>query len=153
MNDAQIHLLLNHLPVLGSLFGLILLIFALWKDNQVLKQAALITFMVVAAFVLPVDWSGEGAEEIMEAEGISHKIIHEHEEKAELSVGLMLSLGAVATLTLWLTLQMSALSRFFGFITLLLAMATFVSMAFTAHSGGQIRHPEIRADYTAPKAK
>lgn len=153
MNEAQIHLLLNHIPVLGSLFGLILLIIALWKDNHTLLQTALITFMVAAAVVLPVDWSGEGAEEIMEAEGVSHEIIHEHEELAELSVGLMLSLGGIAALTLWLTLMMSALSRLFGFITLLLALLTSVSMAVTAHSGGEIRHTEIREGYQPEKGQ
>lgn len=143
MNAAQVHLLLNHIPVLGTLFGLILLLIALWRNNPTLSHTALITFIVAAVVVLPVDWSGEGAEEIVEELGVSHDLIHTHEEMAELSVGLMLGLGALSIFTLWLTWQMSALSRLFGFLTLFLALITFASMARTAHSGGEIRHPEL----------
>ena len=37
MNATHLQLMLNHLPVLGSAFGLVLLIFGLWRKSDELK--------------------------------------------------------------------------------------------------------------------
>lgn len=153
MNAAHIHLLLNHIPILGALFGMILLIFGLIRKNNALSQAALITFIMAAIVTLPVDWSGEQAEEIVEElPGISHDLIHEHEEIAELAVKFMLGLGVLSLLTLILGAWHVKIGRILRWITLLLSFAVFFLMTRAGNSGGEISHPEIRKDFKIEKA-
>lgn len=53
MNWAHVHLLLNHVPVLGTIFGLALLGYALMRRNDGLTRVALGVFVVVALLALP----------------------------------------------------------------------------------------------------
>jgi beta-lactamase regulating signal transducer with metallopeptidase domain len=72
MNWAHIHLLLNHVPVLGTIFGLALLGYAVLKRSEALKRAALGVFVAVALLALPVYFTGEPAEEaVQSAAGVS----------------------------------------------------------------------------------
>ena len=148
MNAAYTHLLLNHIPILGTLFGVVLLIVGIIRKNNALSQAALITFILAAVVVLPVDWSGEEAEEIVEEiAGVSHEVIHEHEEVAELAVKAMLGLGVLALITLILGSWHVKIGRALRFITLLLSFGVFFLMFRAGNTGGEIRHPEIKSDF------
>jgi len=67
MNLAHLHLVLNHLPVLGTGFGLALLIFGLWRRSDELKKTALGVLVLVALAAVPVYLTGEPAEELVQA--------------------------------------------------------------------------------------
>lgn len=54
MNWAHIHLMLNHIPVLGTGFGLALLAWGMMRRNDSLQRAALAAFVVVALAAIPV---------------------------------------------------------------------------------------------------
>ncbi len=41
MNWAHVHLLINHIPVLGTLFGALLLVFGIVKKNEEIKRVSL----------------------------------------------------------------------------------------------------------------
>lgn len=47
-SGAHFHLVLNHLPILGTFFGLILLIAAMLLRSDLLKRTALVAFFIVA---------------------------------------------------------------------------------------------------------
>lgn len=147
MNDAYLHLLINHIPILGSLFGLILLVFGLFKANKTLIQTALITFIISATITLPTDWTGEGAEEIVEELGVSHDIIHEHEEVAESAVLTMLILGLLSLVALILNLRHSAFKDILNVLVLVMALIVFYFMYQAGNTGGEIRHPEVREGF------
>ncbi|MFC7671286.1 hypothetical protein ACFQT0_30695 [Hymenobacter humi] len=85
MNQAHWHLLLNHAPILGSLFGLVLLLLAVALRLQpVLLRTGLVTLIVAALLTIPTQLTGDGAEEVVEDQpGVSEPLIHEHEEAAE----------------------------------------------------------------------
>lgn len=57
MTAAHIHLLLNHIPILGVLFGLLLLYGTIKKTREI-KKANLVTFIVAAILTVPVFFSG-----------------------------------------------------------------------------------------------
>ena len=48
MNGAQAHLLLNHLPVFGVVFGLIILFYAIFRKSEEMKRVALGLFVLTA---------------------------------------------------------------------------------------------------------
>lgn len=142
MNQAYIHLVLNHLPILGSLFGLALLAVGALQRQEVLTRAGLVTVLVAALLCIPVQLTGEGAEELVEDRpGVTHELIHEHEEAAELAFWVLEVTGALALVTLALrgNTRTALLSR----LTLLGAAASFGLMVHTGLEGGQINHPEI----------
>jgi uncharacterized membrane protein len=147
MNPAHFHLLLNHLPILGTLFALILLLFGLMARNRTLIHTGLITAMVSAVFTFPVVASGEGAEEIVEKMGIDHKIIHEHEEIAETAALLNYFLGVLALISLILSWANKKIANYLNIITLAYGCVVFAFMVQAGNSGGQISHPEIRKSF------
>lgn len=78
MNAPHLHLLLNHVPVLGSAFGLGLLAFALWRKSDELKKTAFGVFVIAALLAVPGYLSGEPAEEGVESlPGVFKAIIKE----------------------------------------------------------------------------
>ena len=63
MNGAHLHLLINHVPVLGIVFGLLLLVFGWWRKSEEIKKAALGTFVVIAFSAVAAFLTGEPAED------------------------------------------------------------------------------------------
>ncbi len=147
MNDAHLHLLLNHYPIVGTLFGVIFLGYGLFARNKSLLHAGLLTLFVMALLAIPTQLTGEGAEEIVEELGVDHDVIHEHEEAAELAIWFMAGLGVLALVTLLISRRTSGRAtvlRGLYIATLLLSIVVFGLMARVGGLGGEIRHTEIR---------
>ncbi|HXI20948.1 MAG TPA: hypothetical protein VNH46_07685, partial [Gemmatimonadales bacterium] len=87
MNAAHLHLMLNHLPVLGAPFAALLLVWGLFRRSRDLLRTALGVAVVVAAVSYPVFLTGEPAEDRVEDAGwASERLVHQHEERAELGL-------------------------------------------------------------------
>src|SRR5688572_18632246 len=143
MNAAYAHLTLNHIPVLGVPFGLALLAAAVFWRNETLRRAGWVTLVIVALVAIPVYFSGEGAEEIVEHEpGVSHDTIEEHEEIALVAVIGMEVLGALALAGLLLSRRAAGAPPWMGIGSLVLALVVAGLMGLTAYRGGKINHPE-----------
>jgi uncharacterized membrane protein len=137
--------MLNHFPVLGTLFGLVLLAWGIVRRNDSLQRAALLTFTVVALIAIPVYLTGEPAEEAVEhLAGTAESAIKPHEDAALISFIAMELLGALALGTLLLSR-----TRFNPALVVRSALAVAVVtgglMAWTANLGGRIRHGEVGA--------
>ncbi len=99
---AYLHLLSNHFPILGSLFGILLLVIALLKSNLKTTLSAYIILLISGIGGIVAYFTGEPAEESIEhVKGISHKLIHVHEEMAENSLIFIFLLTAAAIIGLW----------------------------------------------------
>lgn len=144
MNAAHLHLLLNHIPVLGVIFGFFLLLAALWRGSEELKRASLVVFLLAALITIPTYLTGEPAEEIVEKlPGVAATFIEQHEESAKIALIGMEILGIVALGGLLFFRHRNAPAWLTGVI-LLLAMVVGGWMIRTANLGGKIHHPEIR---------
>jgi uncharacterized membrane protein len=157
MNLAQLHLWLNHLPILGTLITLGLFIVALVGKRDDLKQVSLALFSLIALFAIPAYMSGTGAQQaIQETPDISMALIERHQGAALLAFIFMEITGVVALMGLWRYSRtdknpwMSRPARLNLSAVLLLAIATSGLMAVTGNTGGDIRHPEILAAEEAP---
>lgn len=143
MNFAYVHLTLNHVPVLGVVFGLALLAAAVFRRNETLRRAGWVTLVAVALVALPVYFTGEGAEDIVEDEpGVSHDTIKEHEEIALVALIGMEVLGLLCLAGLLLSRRGGAPPSWMGTGSLVLALVVAGLMAATAERGGRIRHTE-----------
>jgi uncharacterized membrane protein len=145
MNGVHLHLLLNHLPVIGSLFAILLLIWALFRKNAEIANAALGLFVIAAITGLAAYFTGEPAEHVAEEiAGVSRRAIHSHEESAELATVLLGGYGVFALGgLLYLRRRAERFPRKFLSLSLVLALIPAGAMAWTANQGGKIRHPEI----------
>lgn len=147
MNLAHVHLLLNHMPVVGSIIGLLLLLWAFLRGSDELKRASLALFVAAAVVSVPVFLTGEPAEELTEnLPGVSEAVIERHEDSAVLSLIAAEVLGAISLFGLilaWRSREKAA--RWTMALSLAASLVTVGLMAWTANLGGQIRHTEIRA--------
>ena len=140
MNPIQIHLLFNHIPVIGSLCALLILSFGLLRKSDPIRKTGLVVLVVSAVFALPTSKSGEAAEEKLEEwPGVSHDLLHEHEEAAELATPLLLLAGGLGLVALFWAQR----ALLFSVLALGLGLMGFGAMARAAHLGGLIRHPEL----------
>jgi uncharacterized membrane protein len=144
-----LHLLLNHLPVIGTIFGLLLLLFALLCKSEEVKRSALGVFVFAALTAVPTYLTGEPAEEVAEhLPGVTHALIESHEEAALfalLAIGLT---GLVSLGGLWLARRAEKLPPWMIVAPLALALIAGGLLGWTANLGGQIRHTEIRQNAT-----
>ena len=97
MNPVHLHLILTHVPVLGTLFAVVLLGIGVARRSDELKKIALWSFAVFAALSIPLFLTGEPAEEAVEhLPGVSKSAIETHEDVAKVAFAVILSLGAIA---------------------------------------------------------
>ncbi len=147
MNDAHLHMLVNHFPIIGTIFGLGILIAGIVFKNNAVKNTAFVALIVSAVFGFAAMSTGEGAEELVEnMPSVGEKIIHEHEELAEKFILVLYVTGAFALLSLIANLKKHSKANLFTWITLLLTIVAVVLVKEVGTSGGEIRHTEIRAN-------
>ncbi|TRX16473.1 hypothetical protein [Flavobacterium franklandianum] len=149
MNDAHLHLVVNHFPIIGTILGLGILITGIILKNNSVKSTAYVLFIVAAIFAVFSMGTGEGAEELVEdMPSVGKQIIHEHEEMAEKLAIILYVLGAISLAGLYLNYKKHAKAQLVSFIVLVVAIgATFLAQQ-TGTTGGEIRHTEIRANAT-----
>lgn len=150
MNGAQMHLMLNHLPVMGALFSLLLLAWAVIRRSPELLKVALIAVLLAGLSSVPAYLTGEPAEEVIEhMPGVDEAFIEEHESMGKFALvsGIGLAIAATIALAVGLTKPNYLLAG--AIVVGLLNALVFGVMGYTAHLGGMIRHPEIRGGATA----
>jgi len=145
MNDAHLHLIVNHFPIVGITIGLFVLIVGYLIKNQQVKATSLGIFIFSALAAIAANYTGDGAEEIAEKiPGITKSLIHDHEEYAEQFFTLSLILGGAALITLFLQIKKMGLAKYGYILVVILAISSLVSANYVGVSGGEIRHTEIR---------
>lgn len=147
MDLAHLHLMMNHVPVLGVVFAFVVTLIGGIARSMIAVRVGLIMLVVSGLVAVPVYLTGESAEELVEGlPGVSEALIDPHESAAAVSLGLAIASGLLALLTLLLSRSSKhLLPGTFLVATMFVTLAAGVSMAYTANLGGQIRHTEISA--------
>ena len=145
MNGAHIHLIFNHLPIVGVIIGALVLIAGMILRKQQVNLTALGIFIFSAITAVISNATGEEAEEVVEhLDGVSHKLIHAHEENAELFLALTIALGVVSIVTMYLAKKKHKFTKFGCITVLVLSLIAIYAGKETGTSGGEIIHTEIR---------
>lgn len=152
MNTAHLHLLLNHIPILGAFFGIVLLSVGLIRNNPAILSISLWTFLLVAVASSGAFFSGEGAEEIVETStGVSEAAIEAHEDASAIAFYAMIALGVLSALVLLINRKKDIIVKA-SFGILLLAVLVNGLMFRSGWLGGKIKHDEIRGSVSAAGA-
>ena len=147
MNDAHLHMVVNHFPIIGTIFGIGILVTGLLLKNNSVINMAYVLFIIAAIFGILSMSTGEGAEEIVEDfPEIGKAIIHEHEELAEKFALVLYVTGVFSLISLIAAIKKFRLATVFSIITLVLALISGIVSINVGTSGGKIRHTEIRED-------
>jgi uncharacterized membrane protein len=144
MNEAHFHLVVNHIPILFPIAGLLVLIGGIIFKSEIVKRMAYFLFVTGAVSAAMAMASGEGAEEMVEhMQGVSHDAIHEHEESAEFFAILSYIFGALSLVGLWASWQRKKFASMLSYATLILGIVVVIFGKQTGTSGGEVKHPEI----------
>ena len=153
MDPVHVHLLLNHVPILGVLFGALVLLYGVLRRRDDGIRIGLATLVLSALVAIPVYLTGEGAEEAVEGlPGVSEALIGEHQEAAEagfIGTGVLGALAALALVAGW---RGSARVGPLRWTVAAGGLVAFGWLAYVGSQGGQIRHTEIRGDFGAGAA-
>lgn len=149
MNDAHLHMVVNHFPIIGTIFGLGILITGIILKNNSVKNTAYVLFIVAAVFAAFSMGTGEGAEEMVEdMPNIGKRIIHEHEEIAEKLALVLYLLAAISLTGLIMNIKNHSKAKLISFIAVIVAIGAVYIATLVGTSGGEIRHTEIRNENT-----
>lgn len=149
LDAAHIHLMLNHLPVIGAPLLLLLLTIGLLRGPRELVTISLVLVVGLAVATGLVYFTGEPAEELVErAPWFQDSLAETHEEQATVSLVAVLATGALAGLALGLRRRARQGPWLLRITWAGLALSTAL-LGWTAWSGGQIRHEEVRTTTVA----
>lgn len=146
MNSTHLHLIITHLPIFGSVLGLLVLCYGLWTRSSQTRAAAYLLFIISAIGAGVAYLTGEEAEEKVEnIPGVSESLIGLHEDFAVYALISLIALGVVSLFSLIVTYKRSRLAKQLSIVTLIVCITSFILVARTGYLGGQIRHTEIKA--------
>jgi hypothetical protein len=156
METAYLHVVINHLPIMGVPIALGLLLLGAWSRSEAIKHAALLAFVALGVATIAVYLTGHGGEDFVErAPGVSHEAIERHEEMATvafvaveslalLALACFVAFGGLALLARRPTgerrIPVAALA-----LVVLVAAATTAILGYTGRLGGRISHTEFSA--------
>ena len=151
MNAVHWHLALNHLPVVGSVFAILLLGWAVYRRSDELLRTALGGIALVTVACFPAYFTGEPAEEsVRQLPGVSRDVVKAHEEAAEKAFTVLFVVGVgAAGMLVWMRRQ--PIPRWVGVGLLVGLLGAAGLLGWAANLGGKIRHPEIREAGERPK--
>ncbi len=137
--------MVNHLPIMGTVFGIVVLLSGYVLKNPIMKRTALGIFILSYFGILAAHFTGEGAEEIVEEiPGISKKLIHQHEDLAAIFGWSLFAVALLSLVAFYLDFKNKYSSKILYLLVMASAIVTIWFAKQTATSGGEVRHTEIR---------
>ncbi len=163
MESAYLHIVTNHIPIIGVPLALALLVLGIWRKSDELKTASFLVLIFLGAATLGTFLLGQGGEDYVEdLAGISHDSISEHEGFAKFALG---SVAVTAILSLFAMFRYKGYSflkrrgnnplgddatstaatfpNWIVFAILVFTLSSSAILGYTGKLGGKIRHSEF----------
>jgi len=154
VNIAHLHLLLNHVPTVGAVVAVGLLVMAFVRRSEPLKYVALEVLFAVAVVTLPAYMTGAAAyQKVRKMPGISDAAVRIHQDVALWGFTWMEFTGFLAWVALWQARRLGRAARGLVPVVLVLSIVSLAVMTRAATLGGDIRHPEVSTEESAAFAK
>jgi hypothetical protein len=141
-----VHVLLNPIPVYGTLCGIVALIVALVLRSRPAQIVAYVIVILSTLSAWPVSEYGEAAYDrvysMSNADGQAWLKVHAN--RANRGVYAFYATAAVAAAALVLPWKLPRMQTRLAVATLVFALVALAVGGWIAHAGGQIRHSEFR---------
>ena len=141
----HLHIVLNHFPLIGSLFVLGLLIASAYMKNDDMRRVSLILFVVLGLLAIPTyitgaaaGWAYQGRPEI------STQILDAHRDAALLAFVFLGLTGVASWLVLWRERRFGRTSNAGLYTVLALGCVALLTVVETGSLGGTVLRPELR---------
>ena len=146
-----IHVVLNHLPIYGTILGALSLAISLILRSRAAQITALIITLIAGASAYPVLVTGQRAYKTIRStsDDASAAWLDEHMDRAEKTIGTFYLLAVLAVAGLLLPLKWPRTGLPLTAVTLAVAVVCAAIAIYIAEAGGQVRHPEFRTGETA----
>lgn len=148
---SHIHIILNHFPTVGFVFGLFFFIWGLVIKNAVMERSALVVFVACAVLGASTYVTGASAMWALTSPPIpaplgpiSQARINAHRDFALLTLFGLAFTGGASWIELYRYRYQKRFSQIGLYLVLAFAVISLLIMAETGHRGGLINHPEIR---------
>jgi hypothetical protein len=149
MSWGHLHLMLNHLPVLGAPALVALLAWGLARGLPDVTRIALWCTVVLGAATAVVYLTGESAEDMVKAlPTFQDDLVGGHESVALMATAIITATALLAAVALWQARRRVGLARTATRLALAGLLAGTAAVAATAWTGGPIGHPELRPGAT-----
>jgi uncharacterized membrane protein len=150
MSEAHYHLVVNHFPIIGTIFGLGILIAGILFKNNTIKNVSYLLFIVAAIFAfLSLKTGGGAAGMVKNMPDISKEIIHKHAETADKLAIVLYVLAFISLLGLYTNIKNKPKAKLVSYLVLIIAAVGVYLAQQTGTTGGEIRHTEIRNNATS----
>jgi hypothetical protein len=149
MDVGHLHLMLNHVPVLGAPALLALLAWGLAGRIPAVTRGAIWLALALAVVTAVVYLTGEAAEELVEGlPTFQEPLVERHEEVALWATLILAATGFAAAAALWRSRRGATISTALARVVLVGLLASTLAVGVTAWTGGPIGHPELRPGTT-----
>jgi hypothetical protein len=142
---AHWHLLLNHIPILGSMFVTVLFSIALVFRNVFLQKVSLWFLVGIALFTAATyATGGDTAVAVQGLPSVSESMLLSHELFAKLGLAAMFVTGIIALGGALFYSRKATISRALLAVILIILLLNSGLFAYIGYLGGEITHVEIR---------
>ena len=153
MNFAHIHLVLNHAPIMGTGFGVLILLYGLTRKSCEVVRASFLMFILSALLAVPTFFTGEPASEVLKGLPYFHEELSEAHKAAALIALIFVWITAVAALAaLYFLAKKKECPASLTIGVLVIAVITLGFFVRAGQLGGKISHQELRPGYVMPPA-
>lgn len=140
------HIFLTHVPIVGAMFGLALLIASYVIKSDDLRRASLVTFVILALIVIPTFVTGAATRwEIGNDPGMSLDLIAAHQDLALWSLIFLGFTGVLSWFALWQYRRSSGPKEWNIHTILVLGLISMFVLANTGSIGGTISRPDMQS--------
>ena len=154
MNATHIHLLVNHLAIVGTILGGFVLLYGLLVKSTHTQISAYGLFVISSLGAVITYLTGEPAEESVEhLAGVSENIIEQHEDFSVFALISLIALGIASIFALYSNAKKLHWANSIAKTTFVLCIISFALIARTGYLGGMIRHSEINSKATSQEPK
>jgi uncharacterized membrane protein len=148
VDAVHLHLALNHVPVLGTVFVAVALVVSLWRKNAEFVRLSLWATMLISGASIAIKFTGDAAWEDLRPwpQPYDGARVERHESAADQATTGVFVAGVAAAAVLFIARRRPQVPAAQAGMVVTFLLVTFLLMARTANLGGQLRHPHLRGD-------
>lgn len=144
MVPVEAHLVLNHVPLVGLIFGLVFFVAGLKRSSEAALLAGLRIFVAMGIVVLLVAGSGlVSANLLAEAAWLDPDALSGHQQVGILTLVVLVGLGGFSGVMLFVSRTIPQFPAWAMTTVLVLALAGVGASMWAAYLGGALRHTEL----------
>ena len=145
MQWTQLHLALNHLPVMGVPFLLVLLMWGMFRRSTEIIRLSHAWIVLLCALSIALKFTGDfAAEEAKDRLSGSKVWMERHEQSADQATTGLFLLGVSSAVGWGIGRRREHMPTWANWTALGLGLMTGILLGRAAHLGGQISHPNLR---------